>query len=279
MAHIHYYLTQQTIESCVMLHANLLYSGTVRDDPHWFNVPHKHEFCEVLFINHGSGRIVIGGVEYPLHEGDLVILNPGIVHEESSDPLNPLHFVFIAIDNFQIGSMEANFLLAPGGCPIINSQKYRNKIESLFADILQETSSMVSFYAEMSIYQVNVLLLTITRLLLVGGDEQLTLECRKVKEYIDHNYTAQITLDELSESVYISKHHLAHSFKQQVGTSPIRYLINRRMKEASHLLVQTDDSVAQIAAQVGYNDPVYFSQIFKRTIGVSPQVYRKNNTK
>lgn len=278
MAHKHYYLTRQSMEAATMLNANLLYSGTVKDDPHWFNVPHQHEFCEILYIVHGNGTVVLDGVSSEVTGGDLIIINPKVLHEEKSNPDSPLNFVFIAANNFQIGNMEPNFLLAPNARPIINSQKYKYKIESLFTDIISETSGMITFYAEMSIYLVNALILLILRMLLVDNQpNDISRECKKVKEYIDQNYILPITLDTLSESVYISKHHFAHLFKQQTGVSPIKYLITCRIEEATRLLVETNYSIAKVASMVGYEDPVYFSQIFKHTKGVSPMAYRKSH--
>ena len=69
---------------------------------------------------------------------------------------------------------------------------------------------------------------------------------------------------------------MAHLFKSQTGVSPIKYLITRRMEEAQHLLRETDLPIRAIAEKVGYDDPAYFSQIFKRTVGSSPLSYRNS---
>lgn len=276
MAYKHYYPDPQAESSQLSLHAKLLYSGIVKDDPSWFNIPHKHDFCEILYIVHGSGTVILDGTTRNVGEGDLVIVDPEILHEERSDPNDPLNLLFVAVDQFQIGAAQPNHLLPEGACPFINTQKYRLKMREVFADIIQETSNMVMFYSEMSQHLVNMLLLLILRLQMVDTtDPEISEECLRVKKYIDQNYTLPITLEDLSETFYISKHHLAHLFKQQTGTSPIRYMIDRRMEEACHLLSETNYPVSKIATMVGYDNPVYFSQLFKRLKGVSPQSFRK----
>lgn len=64
-----------------------------------------------------------------------------------------------------------------------------------------------------------------------------------------------------------------------MGVSPIQYLINKRIAHAKHLLSTSDMPIAKIATECGYDDPVYFSQVFKRITGYSPTEYRKINKK
>ena len=64
-----------------------------------------------------------------------------------------------------------------------------------------------------------------------------------------------------------------------MGVSPFQYLINIRIAHAKHLLSTSDMPIAQIATECGYDDPVYFSQVFKRITEFSPKEYRKNGKK
>lgn len=102
----------------------------------------------------------------------------------------------------------------------------------------------------------------------------LSQECQKIKEYLDQNFTSPITLDSLSETVYISKHYLSHLFKEQTGVSPIKYLTSKRMEKACELLSETELPVSEVSKAVGYENPLYFSQVFSSIYGVSPVKYR-----
>ena len=69
-------------------------------------------------------------------------------------------------------------------------------------------------------------------------------------------------------------HYCAH-FRKLTGFAPIDFLIRLRVRYACHLLDTTSLSVAQIAADTGYNDPYYFARCFRRVMGCSPRAYRK----
>ena len=96
-----------------------------------------------------------------------------------------------------------------------------------------------------------------------------------IKDYIDKNYRQAINLDTLSEAFYISKSYISHQFKKDMGMSPIDYLIKKRIEIACYLLLNTDDTVTEVAGQVGYENPLYFSALFKKHAGVSPTEYRR----
>jgi len=69
---------------------------------------------------------------------------------------------------------------------------------------------------------------------------------------------------------------LARRFKQLTGHTPIQHFIHLKMQHACRLLDTTHEPVKRIAAQVGYDDPHYFSRLFKRVLGVAPQQYRQH---
>ena len=102
-------------------------------------------------------------------------------------------------------------------------------------------------------------------------------QCATVKRYIDHHYKENITLDQLAEKVSITKYYMVHAFKREYGVSPINYIINCRIKEGKRLLAETDLSLSQIAAILGFSSSSYFSQTFRNAEGTSPTEYRKAN--
>ncbi|QJD83945.1 helix-turn-helix domain-containing protein [Cohnella herbarum] len=100
---------------------------------------------------------------------------------------------------------------------------------------------------------------------------------QNVRVYIERNYHLELSLSDLAQLVYVSPYHLAHVFKDDVGMSPIQYLIKCRIDEAKRLLVDTDQSVRDIALQVGYPNANYFNLLFSKMTGNSPGKYRKRN--
>lgn len=93
-------------------------------------------------------------------------------------------------------------------------------------------------------------------------------------ELIEKGFKERITVKELALKAGMSETRFHASFKLATGTSPLDYLIGRRTREAQRLLCSTDLGVAEIAEMCGYDDPFFFSRIFKARCGASPRAYR-----
>ncbi len=102
-------------------------------------------------------------------------------------------------------------------------------------------------------------------------------ECSLVRQYIDNHFKENLSLDQLAELAHVNKYYLAHAFRREFDTSPISYLISRRIRESRFLLAETDHSLSQIAQILGFSSLSYFSQSFRRLEGISPMEYRKRN--
>ena len=273
MAHEHFYVKRSERESLVQ--PELIYTGLLEDAPNWFNIQHSHDFCEILYVAGGAGEAILEGTKFRLAPGDLVVVNPGTLQEERSDAKAPLRLIFLAIRDFAVPGLPAG-CLSQEKYRVLSCGEYRYKMDIYLRELLQETSSQIEFYQEISQGLVSALLVLVMRLIRINPEDEAALsqECQKIKEYLDQNFTSPITLDSLSETVYISKHYLSHLFKEQTGVSPIKYLTSKRMEKACELLSETELPVSEVSKAVGYENPLYFSQVFKRIYGISPVKYR-----
>lgn len=89
--------------------------------------------------------------------------------------------------------------------------------------------------------------------------------------------SCDLTVPELAKMYEMSEGHFIRSFKQYTGTSPNTFRISKRLEIATDMLTSTKMTIEQIAQASGYSDPLYFSRIFKKYIGISPKEYRKLN--
>lgn len=96
----------------------------------------------------------------------------------------------------------------------------------------------------------------------------------KIKQYIDENYKENISLHSISKKFFITPDYVSHIFKEEFGISPIKYLINKRINVSKYLLMNTNNSVNIIALEVGYDNPAYFSSLFRKIEGISPANFR-----
>lgn len=95
--------------------------------------------------------------------------------------------------------------------------------------------------------------------------------------YIHEHYRRPITAELLAGIYGCSASYLSRLFKQQIGASPIEYLIHVRIQKSKQLLLQTEARLQDIADTVGYSDVYYFSRLFKKYTGLSPLQYREEN--
>lgn len=93
---------------------------------------------------------------------------------------------------------------------------------------------------------------------------------RRVIEYIEAHLDGNLSLAELAEVACLSPCHFSRSFKQGMGVGPQRYTVQRRVERAKALLRQGDESLASIAAAVGFADQSHFTAAFRRETGTTP---------
>jgi AraC-like DNA-binding protein len=101
---------------------------------------------------------------------------------------------------------------------------------------------------------------------------------RQAMAYIHEHYTEPVARAELARHVGLAEDYLTNCFHKEVGMTPIAYLNRYRVTQAKLLLIQSDTSIGEIAAAVGFGDSGYFSRIFRREVGVAPEAYRRAHT-
>ncbi|WP_281885416.1 response regulator [Paenibacillus sp. YYML68] len=97
----------------------------------------------------------------------------------------------------------------------------------------------------------------------------------EIAKYISNHYHEDISLQEIANHFYLSREYISRKFKQEFGENLSDYLSRIRMDKAKLLLLNPHLRIAQIASMVGYEDEKYFSKVFKKTTGVTPNEYRK----
>lgn len=267
----------------LLRHPRIMTSGYLIDDPEWSSESHIHDFAEIIFCTDGRGRTTICNQEYAIEAGDLILHNPNIPHHESSDSDWPLEFFFVGIADFQISGLSANMLIDDQCCPVQKTGQYKEQFETFFEELIKETVYRKIHYQHISEAICSCILALVIRIMDREEPAQATAlspHSIRIKEYIDNNFTSSsLNLSQLSSAVYISQTYVSHIFKAELGVSPIQYLINKRIAFAKQLLTTGQMPVAQIAMECGYDDPVYFTQVFKRITGYSPKSYRQKHKK
>ncbi|GIN59764.1 hypothetical protein J8TS2_40830 [Lederbergia ruris] len=96
-----------------------------------------------------------------------------------------------------------------------------------------------------------------------------------VLNFINKHYKDDISVDQIAELVNLNPSYLSRIFKQNVGITIVEYLTRRRLTESKILLTNSNYTIREIAAQIGYNNVNSYIRFFKKYEGITPGEYRK----
>lgn len=257
--------------------AKLLYISQEVYSEEWKNIQHTHKCSELFYILEGKGAFLIENKKYPVEMNDLVFINPNILHTEIGQKAFPLKYVVLGIEGLEwISGDEGESV----NYRILSFKNRRSQILFFLQNMLSEVTGKLPGYHTMCQRYMDILILLLNRqtnfsVSTITVNKKATGLCDSVRRYIDTHYWETITLDVLAAVFHSNKYHIVHLFTEEFGTSPIQYLITKRIEEGEKLLLTTDYSMVQISRFCGFSSPSYFSQIFKKQKNCSPKEFRK----
>ena len=256
--------------------AKLLNVSSAKYGGDWHSVPHTHNHMELFYIVGGKGQFLIQDQLYPVNANNLVIINPNVPHTEVSLNAQPLEYIVLGIEGVELASSEQS-----NGRFSMLDHFESVEISGCLRNILREMELKSTGYEDVCQAYMEILIIRLMRstaLSVPAQPQQISAnrQCAAVKRYIDQHFKETLTLDQLAEEAHMNKFYLCHAFKQELGVSPINYLISCRIEESKYLLAETDLSISQIAQLLNFSSPSYFSQVFRRTQGVSPVEFRQS---
>lgn len=253
----------------------LRYITHSRYDNEWISVVHSHSIAEMLLILSGQGSIVIGSQKRDIASPDFIIIPPHLMHTELSSSSEPLEYLCLGVANIDLASSHEDL------DPIVDLGNSRETVTSMIRGIWREMQRRQSCYELMSRSLFYSLMVTLIRnhIIDAGQDEEMSMRSNiaDVKRYIDEHYAESFSLDDLASLAALSKYHLVRQFKASVGSSPMDYLLGKRITESKNLLAGTEFSVSDIGEAVGFSSGSYFSQRFRSVTGMTPMEFRKHS--
>ena len=247
-------------------------------DSDWHSTLHTHPFTELFYVVDGKGEFNIQGQRFPVKPNDFVIINPQVEHTELSSPDEPLEYIVLGINGLSFSNLTP---VSEGGHPFsfFNLRDEQKDILRYLNAMVQEATSQQMSYELVCHNLLEILLIKSLRHqhfdLEVGKQSKATKDISFIKHYLETYYHESIQLEDLASMTHLSRFYISHSFKKEIGMSPMEYLIDIRIKESKILLRTTNYSISQVADIVGFTTPTYFSKQFRKSTGISPTDYRE----
>lgn len=251
------------------------------DGPDWQSPWHMHDYEELMLCTKGEGQIRIEESSFHVHEGDLIIYPKRSFHNEQSYEEKSMEFFFMGVDSLVFPPVSGEQAVLPPPRKISSvfpAGPYLPQLQFYMNELLHESSIGENMNLPTLCALASLILTSVQRAEKLSSerDEKKASYAAAAKLYIDANYKQDLSLTAIAETVFVSRHYISHIFKRDYGVSPIEYLIKKRISIAQQMLLNSSLSITEIAQEVGYKDPLYFSQIFKQHMGMSPSTFRKN---
>lgn len=247
---------------------------TVKKLPTWR--PRGRLDYQLLYVVSGKAHFYFDDAERIVTAGHMVLFQP---RQEQ-------HYEYFGTDKAEVywvhftGSNVKNILRRydiPLDTPVLYSGA--SAIYAyLFKEMINELQTCRTGYEELLAMYLRQILILVQRTRQehrTSINTHIQEEMEYARRYFNEHYNEQISIEDYAQSRNMSVSWFQRSFKQIVNYSPMQYILTIRMNNAASLLESTDYSMAEISAIVGYDNPLYFSRLFKKQKGVSPSEYRK----
>lgn len=243
--------------------------------------PDTHTYTEFCFCVHGNFVLHLGDKAVPMMQGDVAVIEPGVLHNELPVKNCEYQAIWVVMDlNRTVvhlsGKNKQDTYFTVDGHSLIPDYECVRLLKSITGEL---KGKQVCLY-ELIKNDINRLSIVILRSILSeqkqkDASSQWKLEVvKQVQNYIECNYAMHLQLRDISQRVCISINYLNTMFKAVMGKTIMQYLEEYRLDRAKHLLQNTSESINQISIQLGYYDQYHFSKIFKKSIGCSPSQFR-----
>lgn len=249
---------------------------------------HWHPELEFQLILKGSAEYVINGTSYLVKEGDALYIAPEVIHHAKQTRRGTIGYNIVLSPQLLTNVLRA-----------VNCVQYAAKLTSGYSDALLISSDSKHgfrilerlrkmYYADTTqndneLFMLENLLGIWRHLITLLPHQETSASTNKIIReyrmkamlaYIHRNYSEPISVSDLADAANISSTECFRCFSELSETTPVEYVNQYRLLQASQLLLDTDQSIAEICFSTGFGSTSYFTKQFKRRYGMTPRAYR-----
>lgn len=251
---------------------------------------HWHNEFEMNYIVKGSGEFICGDDHFISRAGDIIILPPDMLHAIHTYEDCEQVYHTLVFSHEMLGGNENDRCAVECVQPIVNGtygiqmhiteehpsyNKLKEAVETIFACV-QKNNAQYDLLLKSE-------LLRFFWIMEISGDiyRKKNLEnsrseaMRPVLEYINENFRENITVEQLAETVHLSKSYFMNRFREAIGVGAVEYVIRKRIQYACEMLIKSNSTIAEIAFESGFRNISNFNRQFGKIVGCTPMEYRK----
>tara|TARA_R110002072_G_scaffold73834_3_gene175325 strand:+ start:12689 stop:13630 length:942 start_codon:yes stop_codon:yes gene_type:complete len=237
----------------------------------------RHDDNLLIYCVEGQGHATAGNWRGLIGPGQVLLLPQGVAHAYEADGADPWTIYWV---HFQ-GSSTAVFNQYLGdreGVPPVTQTGISPQLVAHFRGLM--AVHRTGYNTRAFINAANQLRHLLTHIALeirqarANNSESFHLE--EVQSLMLEHIGQPLNLDTLAAAAKLSKFHFSNKYKALTGYSPMKHFLNMKMEHACHLLDTSQLSIKGVAAALGYDDQLYFSRQFSKTVGMSPRTYRRS---
>lgn len=232
----------------------------------------------LLYCTDGKGYINLDGKEYDLEPNSYFIVPKGIPHHYGTSHSDPWSIYWIHFTGDHADILYSRYRLKTD--PEVQAIPYDEQRIELFNLIF---SILENSYSLRNVELTNIKLLQFLSSFIYHEEmypfyytaDQISSSIKFMKENLNRCYS----INELAAKLNYSVSHYSDLFKKKTGFSPIQYFNQLKIQKSCQYLYFTNMNIKEICVHVGFDDPYYFSRLFKKLMGMSPAKYRSSHKK
>lgn len=244
---------------------------SVFESRHFFDASAGSPNSSFIYIEKGSLTVNSGADRLVLSQGDLFYIPEGVHYTAVWEGAPDIEYYNLNVVSNSYDSSISSSSFTLQRLETLSTRETGDTVKKIFS--LMQTEERAKKIEALGLYY--SFYSKAFPLLKTAQPQNYSPILLKALEYIENNYTSNLSVSDMASICFVSESRLHHIFTEKLGTTPIKYRNQIRVERAAHDLRVSDLSIDRIASKHGFNSTAYFRETFKEYTGMTPTEYKK----